>query len=82
MLSLSAEQISLLKDLYIQHDVPMDSFVSRRDVLLELVAEFNQLVNGTFDAAEIHHFMVNQRKRGLWPRIRRGYYGRDTKKAS
>lgn len=82
MKSLSESERELLKSLYVQYDTPVDAFVSNWDRLAELVDEFNGQVQGAFTPDAILHFMMTQRKRGRWPRIRRQYAGRQVNRAS
>ena len=82
MVALSVGQVEYLKQLYITYDTPVDRFISEWDDLIRLVDELNKKVRGSFKPDEILHFMMNQRKRGLWPRIRREFHGRRVKQAS
>ncbi len=82
MRSLSDSEIELLKSLYVMCDVPVDSFISNWDQLVQLAADFNRQVGGSFKPEELLNLMMRQRKRGRWPRIRRQYHGRQNKRAS
>ena len=82
MLGLSVVQVEYLKALYIGYDTPVDRFISQWDDLIRLVDEFNAKVRRSFKPDEVLQFMMNQRKRGLWPRIRREYHGRKVRQAS
>lgn len=82
MIQMSNEEKEALKALYVEFDTPIDQFVQKRDRLVEMVSRFNKSVGGSSTPEEILHFMMNQRKRGLWPRLRRNYNGRNWKQAS
>lgn len=82
MRSLSVSEAELLKALYVEYDTPVDSFVSKWDRLVQLVDGFNRRVCEVFKPAELLHYMMNERKSGRWPRIRRQYSGRRVKQAS
>lgn len=78
----TAPHVEVLKELYISFNTPVDQFATERDVLLKLIGEFNKKVNGDYSPDEMFAFMMNQRKSGKWPRIRRNYNGRNVKRAS
>ncbi len=82
MVALSVGQVEYLKQLYIRYDTPVDRFISQWNDLIRLVDELNTKVRRSFKPDEVLHYMMNQRKRGLWPRIRRDYHGRRVKQAS
>lgn len=82
MLGLSVGQVEYLKALYVRYDTPVDRFISHWDDLIRLVDELNEEVRRSFKPDAVLHFMMNQRKRGQWPRIRRDYSGRRVKQAS
>ena len=82
MISLSVGQVEYLKSLYIRYDTPVDRFIGKWVDLVRLVDEFNKRVRRSFKPDEVLHFMMNQRKRGSWPRIRREFHGRRVGQAS
>ena len=82
MVKPSVAEVELLKNLYIQLDTPVDGFIAKRDELVRLANEFNDQVSGSFTPDQLLGFMMNQRMRGLWPRIRREFHGRRVKQAS
>ncbi len=82
MRSLSVPEVELLKALYVEYDTPVDSFVSHWDRLIQLADEFNRRLRGVFKPDELLHYMMNERKRSRWPRIRRQYRGRHGRRAS
>ncbi len=82
MVVLSDSQVECLKDLYIQRNIPVDGFIGKWDELTRLVDDLNDRAGLTCQPDEVLHFMMNQRKRGKWPRIRRDFRGRKVKKAS
>lgn len=82
MLGLSVPQVECLKQLYIRYDTPVDRFISKWEDLIRLVDEFNSKIRRSCKPDEVLHFMMNQRKRGSWPRIRREFHGRRVKQAS
>lgn len=82
MVALSVGQSEYLKQLYIRYDTPVDRFIGEWDDLIRLVDELNAKVRRSFKPDEVLHYMMSQRKRGLWPRIRRDYHGRKVRQAS
>lgn len=82
MVVLSDFELELLKALYVEHDTPIDRYIKEWEELTRFVGDFSGRIHREFQPGEILHFMMNLRKRGLWPRIRRNYNGRRVKRAS
>lgn len=82
MKPVSDAELEVLKALYVEHDTAVDAFVRDWSRLVSLVRDFNRRVGRHFSPEEVLHIMMNERKQGRWPRIRRKYHGRDVKKAS
>jgi hypothetical protein len=68
---------SVLSDTYLMFDVPVDKFFGDVELAQAFTHEVGQRVgNAHLDAQEVMRRLLNLRKRGLLPRLRRAYNGR------
>jgi hypothetical protein len=67
-----------LRSTYQEFDVPADQFIANQELVGEFVSAVeSRLGNVQLDSCEVMRRLINLRKKGLLPRLRRGYFGRD-----
>ena len=71
-LRLLPHEDELLRTLYREFNIPTDQYPQRPEDLIRLVDGWNNLTGRKEQAAEVLHYMVTRRKRGLWVRLGRG----------
>ncbi len=76
MLSFSERELQLLRPLYVELDVPSDQYGYRRADLDTLTERFNAAAQTSLGADELLRRLINARRKGNLPRLRRNYNGR------
>ena len=66
---LSADEIELLKHLYLEFCYPSDQYKRRPRELARFVRRWNDLADRHDDAGEVLHFIVTKRKNDQWVRF-------------
>lgn len=68
---LTEEQDHALRDLYRRRLLTVDEYTKRPELLRELVASWRTSCGAEIDANDVLRYMLNQRKRGNWPKLGR-----------
>jgi len=66
----------ILRTLYQQFDVPADRLVSNPAVMQQFTTTYTAKTRHCVEPTELALYVLNLRKRGRLPRLKRNYYGR------
>lgn len=68
-LRLQPHEHEMLKEMYLERQIPIDQYEGRSTDLAALVEEWNTKTGRTDSGGDLIHYMRTKRKRGKWPTL-------------